>query len=323
MSKASDYIPALRYGNKIMPEDIAGILGLPTVGNVIYVDGTDGSDTANSGKTQDDAYATVSQALSQCVSGNHDVVVIHPTGGTGRVSESVAIDWSKRFTHLIGSAAATIQDARAGISFAAGGSLVISENGCEMANITLFGSADIDESVSITGSYNHFSRVDFKGTSNATSADSTPWRALNIDGGQENTFDECTLGADTYTRGVANATLELENSASRNVFNGCRFLMHNDTANSPVHVLLTGASAIDRWVEFNRCLFYSFWTNDGDKTNAVVDASAQTATGHLLMRQCDHVGFDDWEATASAKLYVTPFTASTDAIGQMVTATVT
>ena len=189
-------------------------------------------------------------------------------------------------------------------------------------NITLFSSVDIDETVSVTGDYNHFGRVDFKGTSNATSADSTPWRALNLDGAQENTFDECTIGGDTYTRGVANASLELENSASRNVFNSCRFFMHNDTANTPTHVLLTGTSAIDRWVEFNRCLFYSFWENDADKSNAVVNASAQTTTGHLIMRQCDHIGFDDWEAVASAKLYVTPYTATTTAIGQMVTATV-
>lgn len=31
MGKASNDIPTLKYGNKIYPEDIAGIVGLPSV----------------------------------------------------------------------------------------------------------------------------------------------------------------------------------------------------------------------------------------------------------------------------------------------------
>lgn len=316
MGKARDFIPALKYGNKILPSDLAGMLDLPTVGNLIYVDPTNGSDTANSGTEQNDAYATVAQAYSQAISGQHDVVIISPTGGTGRTTETTAITWGKRFTHLVGSAAPTVQDARAGINFGAGGSLVISENGCVFKTITLFSSEDIDETVSITGDYNSFAGVDFKGTSNATSADSTPWRALNLNGAQENTFAGCTFGADTYTRGVANATVEFENAASRNVFSDCRFLMHNDTANTPVHILLTGTSAIDRWIEFNNCTFYSFWTNHADKTAAVIDASAQTATGDInVTGNYLAIGFDDWEAASSGIVWFTPYTATTTAIG--------
>jgi hypothetical protein len=324
MTDFSSTQPALGLGFKIHPKDIiGGLLGIADIGNVWYVDGNAGSDTSYKPNDPKQPLATVSAALTAATANQNDVIVISPSGGSGRVSESTAIDWNKRFTHLLGNAAPTLQDARAGIEFATGGSLTISETGCRFANLTFFSSADIDETVSITGSYNHFNRVDFKGTSNATSADSTPWRALNINGGQENTFDECTFGADTYTRGAANATLELESAASRNIFNGCRFFMHNDTANTPVHVLLTGSSAIDRWVDFNQCLFYSFWTNDADKTNAVVNASAQTATGHVLLRGCDHVGFDDYEASASGKLWVKPYATATDAIGQMVQPTVT
>lgn len=183
-------------------------------------------------------------------------------------------------------------------------------------SLTFFSSADIDETVSITGSYNSFVGMDFKGTSNATSADSTPWRALNISGGQENYFGNCSFGGNTYTRGVANATLELENSASRNFFDGCYFSMHNDTANTPVHVLLTGSSAIDREITFRDCTFYSFWTNHSDKTAAVIDASAQSATGDIIMAgNTVAVGFDDWEAVASNIVWFMPFTATTNAIG--------
>ncbi|MCH8163443.1 MAG: hypothetical protein IIA99_05055, partial [Proteobacteria bacterium] len=76
--KLSDYLPALKYGAKIFPEDIAGMIGLPHVGEIIYVDPSAGSDTANSGTTQDDALKTVATAFGKATSGNHDVIIIAP-----------------------------------------------------------------------------------------------------------------------------------------------------------------------------------------------------------------------------------------------------
>lgn len=300
-----------------MPEDIAGLVGLPYVGDIYYVDPFAGSDTANSGTSQDDALATVAAAYAKCTSGNHDVVIIAPTGGTGRTVETTAITWAKRFTHLIGSAAPTAQDARAGIGFDTGGSLVISENGCLFKNLTFASSADIDETVSITGSYNSFVGVDFKGTFNATSADSTPWRALNINGGQENYFVGCAFGSDTVTRGAANATLELENAASRNVFEDCRFVMHADTVGTQTHVLLTGTNAIDRWIEFKNCSFYAFSTNNTQPVTACMNLSAQTATGHVLVTGFPFLstGITDWEATASGRIQMQGFTNTANVIG--------
>jgi hypothetical protein len=319
MAQARNYIKALRMGHKISPEDLSGMIGLPYVGSIFYVDPSAGSDTGNSGTSQANALATVAAAYDKCTSGKHDVVVIAPTGGTGRTAETTAITWAKRFTHLVGSAAPTAQDARAGVGFSTGGSLVISENGCLFKNLTFYSSADIDETVSVTGSYNSFLGVDFKGTTNATSADSTPWRALNINGGQENYFGGCTFGSDTMTRGTTNATLELENAASRNVFEGCRFVMHADNV-GPNHVLLTGSFAIDRWVEFKDCNFYAFWTEDADKITHVIDAEGQTATGHILLTGLTTMsGADNWEAVDSGNVYGYNFTATANIIGKLVT----
>lgn len=323
MSRASNYIPALKFGHKIYPEDLAGMLGLPYVGKVIYVDPSGGSDSRD-GKNIDTAVKTVATGYGLATSGKHDVVLIVPTGGTGRTAETTAITWAKRFTHLVGSAAPTAQDARAGIGFSTGGSLVISENGCLFKNLTFTSSADIDETVSVTGDYNSFIGVDFKGTSNATSADSTPWRALNIDGGQENYFGGCTFGADTMTRGVANTSLEFENAASRNVFEGCRFVMHADTAGTQTHVLLTGTTAIDRWIEFKDCSFYAFSTNDGQAVTACMDLSAQTSTGHVLVTGLPFLstGITDWEATASGRIQMQAFNTATNTIGIAIKPTV-
>lgn len=315
MGKARDYIPALAYGNKIMPEDLAGLVGLPYVGEIIYVDANSGSDASNGGRAQNDAYATIANAYSDATSGNHDVIIVAPSGGTGRTSESTAITWGKRFTHLIGSAASTRQDARAGISFASGGSLTISENGCLFKNLTFTSSADIDVTVTLSGHYNSFQGVDFKGTSNATSADSTPWRALYINGGQENYFGNCYFGADTMSRGVANATVEFASAASRNYFDACDWTMHAD-ANTALHVLFTGATAIDRVLTFRNNTFYAFWANHADKVAAVFDLSDQSSTADVIMAGGQGgnvaVGFDNWEASASGFMWFPPFSDGTD-----------
>jgi len=323
MGKARQYIPALRYGHKIYPEDIAGMVGLPYVGEVFYVDGNSGDDSSNGGKSQNQAFKTVSAAYAACSSANHDVVIIAPSGGTGRTSESAAITWGKRFTHLVGSAAPTAQDARAGIGFALGGSLVISENGCLFKSLTMFSSADIDETVSVSGDYNSFMGVDFKGTSDQTSADSTPWRSLNLNGAQENYFGGCAFGGDTYERGAANATVEFESAASRNVFEDCRFIAAIDAA-TPVHILFTGTSAIDRWAEFKECSFYSFSVNDVTAMTACMDLSAQTATGHVLVTGFPFLstGITDWEAVASGRIQMQAFNTATATIGIAINPTV-
>lgn len=312
--RAARYIPALKDGNKIYPEDLAGMIGLPYVGNVIYVDPSGGADT-NSGQTQNDAFATVSAAYAVAVSGQHDVILIAPSGGTGRATETTAITWAKRFTHLVGSTAPTMQDARAGISFGTGGSLTISENGCLFKNLTFNGTADINVPVTISGDYNSFLGCDFKGSLNDTTGDDAAARALYIDGGQENYFGGCTLGADTFTRSTTNATLDLANAASRNFFDACDFRMFVDNA-GPVHVKLTGTSAIDRDLVFRDCSFYAISANNATPITGLMDLSAQTATGHVRMLGAAVMqGATDWEASASGRIYMQPYTATTTTIG--------
>src|SRR3972149_1196717 len=324
MGKARNYIPALAFGHKIMPEDLAGMIGLPYVGDIFYVDATAGADTANSGTSQNNALATISAAYDKTATNQHDMVVIVPTGGTGRTAETTAITWANSRTHLIGNAAPVRQNVRAGMGFGVGGSLVISGSGCIFKTLTFTSSEDIDETVSVTGHRNSFIGVDFKGTSNATSADSTPWRALNINAGEENVFVGCTLGADTMTRGVANTTLELEGGAKRNLFDDCFFTMHADTAGRQTHVLLTGTSGVDRENEFHDCRFYAFSTNDGQAVTAFMNLSAQTGTGHILVTGEPFLGLGitDWEATASGRIQMQAYSVTANTLGLAIKPTV-
>ena len=300
---------------KVYPQHMAGFLGLPAVGNIYYVDPSAGSDTSNDGSSQNNALATVSAAYAKATSGNHDVILISPTGGTGRATETTAITWAKRFTHLVGNAAPTMQDARAGINFGTGGSLSITENGCLFQNITLTGTADINVPVTISGDYNSFLGVDFKGSLNDTTGDDAAARALYLNGAQENYFGSCSFGSDTFTRSTTNATIEFASAASRNFFDNCDFRMFVDNA-GPVAVLFTGTSAIDRDVAFRNCSWYAFSANNATPTTAIMDLSAQSATGHVrILGSAVSQGSTDWEASASGRIYMQSYTATTTAIG--------
>ncbi len=292
MSNARDYIPALRYGAKILPSDLAGMLGLPYVGSIFYVDPSAGSDTANSGTEGTDALATVAAAYAKCTSGKHDVVIIAPSGGTGRTTESSAITWAKRFTHLVGASAPLVQDHRSGINFATGGSLTISENGCLFQNLTFFGSADIDVTVTVTGDYNSFLGCDFKGNSNATSITDAAWRALVLTGAEENLFEGCTIGADTYTRSAANASLELQTASTRNVFSNCFFPIFTDDATA-LFVLADSAADVDRFVWFKNCTFHNAVLSSS--TTMTVGFSIHAAVGGtVIVDGCSVLGVTDW-----------------------------
>lgn len=319
MGAARDFIPALKYGHKIYPQDIAGMLSLPYVGNIYYVDPFAGSDSAG-GKRPSDALATVGAAYALTTSGHSDVVVLIPSGGTGRTAESTVITWANKFTHLIGNAAPTAQDARAGMNFSgatgtATSSLSVTGNGCLFKNITLTGTDDVNVPVSITGDYNSFLGVDFKGALNATSGDDTASRALVLTGAQENYFGGCTFGADTFMRSAANATVEFASASSRNVFDACRFIMAAD-AETPVHVLFADTNSVDRWLEFRDCAWYAFYTNHSAKVNAALNLATQTATADVLMTgQNLFVGFDDIEAAASNLIWFPQYSTTTTLAG--------
>ena len=179
MSKASNYIPALRYGHKIMPQDIAGMLGLPYVGDVYYVDAVNGSDTANSGTSWNDAFATVGQAYSSTTNNNHDVIIVAP-GGTSATSETSAITWSNNQTHLIGNTAPSGISPRARVIWSSDNidpCMTISGQGCIFSNIQFATYQDSnDVLVKVTNNRNYFDSVHFAGMGSATAGDDATLR---------------------------------------------------------------------------------------------------------------------------------------------------
>src|SRR3990167_3948386 len=161
--KFSDYYPTKDV--KIYPENIAGMVGLPKVGNIWYVDPGAGSDTANSGTTADDAFATVGKAIGSATADQDYVIVIAGTSSTGRTTETAAVTWSKRRTHLVGNGPVRAVNSRNGVNVAAtdtASAFIISATNCSFSNISIAAFNDSDVLVEITAGNNTFNNVHFQ-----------------------------------------------------------------------------------------------------------------------------------------------------------------
>ena len=275
-----DYVPALKYGHKISPSDIAGMIGLPYVGEIIYIDPTNGNDTSGNGKTQNNAYKTLTQAESVMTAYSHDIAVI-VSGGTAGTAEVANITWDKDYCHVIGSAAPTNVSQRARIVFTVDETdpcLTLSANGCIFSNVQVATWQDSNDVLAqISGDRNYFSNVHFAGMGTATAGDDATGRSLYLNDADENYFDHCMIGLDTIMRSAANAEIEFAGGCQRNTFSDCMIIKAADSVDS-TFVLSTGTSGLDRWQRFHNCTWYSFWTNNADQITAAFNVSAQTAT---------------------------------------------
>lgn len=295
MGKARNYMPALRYGHKIMPSDLAGMVGLPSVGEIFYIDAGSGSDTANAGKDANDAFASASQALSAMTADQDDVVIIAGTNSTGRTSEAANIDWNKRRTHIIGNGPLRKINPRNGISFAAAAttspSFLVSEKDCSFTNFSLAQFNDVNVLMNTTADYNSYSYMHFQGIGNATAGDDTAARSIVLTGAEENEFVNCTIGLDTVTRSAANASLELTGSCPRNKFIGCDFPMFADSADA-LWIKADTGNCYERFLQLENCFFNN---PDGSSSTTLTigfDLST-TGNGDINMLNCNWRGATD------------------------------
>lgn len=294
-----DYLPALKYGAKITPQDIAGMIGLPYVGNIYYIDPTNGND-GYAGTDPKSALKTLAAGYAKLTDNNHDVLVIVPGGtgsGTGTV-ETAAITWSKNLCHLVGNVAPTMYSSRARVTTATADLspwITVSGQGNSFHNVMFQSNADTNLIVlRVSGHRNYFENCHI-GNINETAADSANVD-LDLLGAQENRFVNCIIGFDTYTRTAAGANVKMTISGSsgvaRNIFDGCVFPMMAD-ADAPRFVIVSGSAALDRFNLFRGCQFINAV---GSTSTNQTDAFTINATpgGLIVLQDCLKIGTTGW-----------------------------
>ena len=291
---------------------MGGIGGIPFSGNYFFVDFETGAD-GNIG-TPENPLKTLAGAHDRCTAGNNDVVVIVGDGAaTATQRLSATLVWSKNATHIVGMTAPTGIAQRARIAptaaVAAFASLVsVTASGCAFINFSTFHGFDTGTTSQIcwtdSGQRNYYGNVQFGGMGDAASAQNSGSRSLKLSGGSESTFEGCTIGLDTTTRTVANASLELASAATRNVFRKCLFPVQTSSATSLV-VITAASSAIDRFTLFDDCSFINNVKSTSTQMTGVAKM-AGSAGGLLLFKNSTAVGISSfgYDATTLAQVFV-------------------
>lgn len=303
---------------------LGSVGGIPFTGNYYFVDPVYGLD-GNSGKSPDNALATLYRAHQLCTDGNNDVVILIGNGqssGSARLSTALAqtvdsavtagtLVWSKNATHLIGVTAPTGIAQRARIApptgvytqatFGSGNFVNVTAAGCYFANFSLFNGFSTGGTNQIcwtdSGGRNAYENVDFGGIADAASAADTGARSLKLSGSTgENTFTNCTIGLDTVTRSVANASLELAGATPRNVFRNCLFPFQTSAA-GVLGILGTGAACMDRFQEFQDCSFINNIKSTSTQMTALASLTSASPGGLLLHKNSTLVGITEFGDT--------------------------
>lgn len=285
---------SLKYGAKIYPEDIAGMVGQPVVGDIYYVDANGGSDTANNGKEPNKAFKTLNKAYDACTTYNYDVIVVMPTANSVTVEPSIT--WAKSAITVIGAAAPTADAQRSRIGFGSAATspcLKITGPANRFINLKLVVEEDVNVLVEIASPRQYFSNVSFSGATNATTGADTAARSLVIDDDcGENTFEGCIFGNDTVLLSDANAVVEIVGTSSnaRNQFIDCIFRAVCSNA-GPRWVLFTGSYSAECFQLFKRCLFLN--TRGGTTTMTVGMTVPASTNGKILLIDSFWLGSTD------------------------------
>ena len=252
-----------------------GMSGLPlTIGDVYFVDYVNGSD-GNSGAA-DAPIKTLYQAQNLMTAGQNDVAVLVGDGSTAATQRL------------------SVANAQTIDPTATTGTLVWAKAACQIVGISTFPGVSTGSATMVgwkdTGGRNCYNNCNLAGFADTASAQGTGARALLISGTTgENTFNNCVIGLDTVTRTVANAALEFAAGTPRNIFNDCVFPLLTSSATT-LSILITGASAIDRYQIFNRCQFINSMSSGGTAQTAIVSMTSASPGGLLLMDRCTLIG---------------------------------
>ena len=287
---------------------------LITQGNVWHVMPGTGAD-GQSGRTPEEAVATLAKALSLASANQNDIVLLYGQSNTAADTtdyQSATLDWSKDLVHLIGVGAHSPFSNRARIaqlSTATGVSPLVklSADGCVVKNVSIFhGVADATSLVAmeITGQRNVIEDCHIAGMGNATMV-TTGATSLKLNGCAENILRRCTIGLDTITRTATNnGEVWVDGAATRNILEDCLIVAFIDNVGYE-HVVLEDATAIDRFLMFKNCVFYSVSANNAAPQDQIFNFKASLTQGHVILHDSVYVTDDAscvWVTTGEGSL---------------------
>ncbi len=289
--------------------------GMPLLGSIpfgknaryYFVDPVNGSD-GNDGITPGSALAGLAAAYAKTVAGQQDTIFY--IGGTSGMNLSETLTWAKDYTHLVGICAPTMVAQRARIfqlsTFTGASPLLdITGSGCIFKNFYIFQGVDDNTSlinVQVTGGRNYFENVHFAGGGHATQA-VDGGASLKLNGAEENTFINCTIGVDTISAGTGMVGILFDGEAHRNIFKNCQVTLYAGHTGA-AFVEVADGMGIDRYTIFDNCLFLnSNLDNFAMASGFVIPAFAANNSSRILLKDCIVLGTTKLDASDRGVLF--------------------
>ena len=301
-----------------------------TQGNTFFVRPGTGKD-GNDGRSPRTAFKTLAKALSKCTANQNDVVYLFAesnTAGSTTDYQSAQLDWNKDQVHLIGVNSGSLYSQRSRLAFvssyaAAAPLFKLSANGCTIQGIEFFmGVADVTPigAMLVTGMRNTVKGCHIAGIG-ADTNDIAGAYSLRLSASQENLFEDCTIGLDTIGGGTAaNSEILIDTAATRETFRRCRIVRLLDHATNHPLVKLASATAIDRTLIFEDCLFVNESVNFAIAQAGVFKLVALLTQGQPILKGCGMTRSDNatavkWDVDDRNQLQIVNMPLSADTSG--------
>jgi hypothetical protein len=254
-------------------------------------------------------YTDIEEAYDATTTNSNDV--IYYFGGSSSQNLTETLTWSKNYVHLIGVCAPVGIGNRARIFMTStvddSPMVTVSGSGCVFKNFSIFHGIDDAAALiamTVSGSRNYFENVRIAGIGDTTQ-DAAGACSLKLDGAEENTFVNCVIGLDTISAGTAaNSEILVDGASKRNLFKDCKIvrLIEHET-NHPL-VKLADATAIDRDLTFDNCLFLNMSENYGTTQTGNFKLVADLTQGYIILKDCVSVGATQWDVDDRNKIYL-------------------
>jgi hypothetical protein len=321
MMKLKDYIPALKYGAKVMANEVLGAAAPFTFGTVYYVDYDNGLDTQD-GLSPDSAFKTLAYAYTQVTTNKHDVIVLSANSGHA-LSSMLTV--SKNRVHFIGSGVGQRKygqrsSVTMGVTTATSDVFAVKNTGVgnTFANIKFSNGNTLTQNVAAVGEGGEYASYQNCEFYDSTRLDSDTHAEMVLNGDSSQFFD-CTFGslADAVSGDKVRPAVLLtkdtvaSGKVSRDVlFDGCKFWKQ---AGGTTTAFIKGAATdVERVMEFHDCQFVANVL--GAQPAVAIDVATLTAgqiilTGDTCSFECTKI------ATATGVFSGLPARVATATIG--------
>jgi len=249
----------------------------------------------NNGIEDGDIFTDLSTAYAGTITARNDVVVLSPESHT----YAATLTWANYDTHLLGNQVGRptqFQRCRFGASANFTPVVTLSGWGCTWSNVRVAhgrGDAGNLVGVNMSGHYNNWTNVHLYSPGSTTEGDvGATMMSMSLAGGN-NYFEGCTFGVDTIQRSAANSLININTSATNNVFKNCIFHMFQD-ASTPYFIwVASGAGVQNRWTFFDDCLFVAYSTSWGTPLTTAVGYNYSGDGHRLIFKDCGFTGVTD------------------------------